>query len=133
MKVAAHHNARRARVEMIPLLDVVFLLIVFFIYAFLSMSVRQGLAVTLPEAASGVLDTRDYLAVTIDAEGRVFLNKKEVASPDLSAALDPWRGDKREVYVSADREARHGAVVAVLDALRREGFTDVAIETAPGP
>lgn len=131
MKVAVRTKARRARVEMIPLLDVVFLLIVFFIYAFLSMSVREGIVVALPEAATGEADRRDYLAVSVDAAGRVYLNKREVAAEGLAEALRGWKGKAREVYLGADRDARHGAVVGVLDALRREGFDDVAIETVP--
>lgn len=116
---------------MIPLLDVIFLLITFFIYVFVSMTMHRGLPVALPEASSAPLDPKDYLALTVDRQGAISLNKAPVPAGGLAAALAPWKAKGLEVYLAADRDARHRDVVGALDVLRAEGFTKVSIETAP--
>ncbi|MCA1809797.1 MAG: ExbD/TolR family protein, partial [Kiritimatiellia bacterium] len=64
MKLSTGYETRKARVEMLPLIDVVFLLLVFFIYAMLSMVLHRGIKVALPEVGQADVNRRDYLAVT---------------------------------------------------------------------
>ena len=63
-------GVKKARIEMLPLIDIVFLLLVFFIYAMLSMAVHRGLPVELPVSTTAEIDKKLVLSVTIDAQGK---------------------------------------------------------------
>ena len=71
-------NPKRARIEIIPMIDTIFFLLVFFMISTLSMSQYRGMPVNLPKAASGQQAPADSAAITIDKESRIFLNKEEV-------------------------------------------------------
>ena len=122
---------RRARIEMVPLIDTVFLLLVFFIYAMLSMTIHRGIPVVLPKTASAVLDKKDYLSVTVTRDSEIYFNKQPVTLDELISALraERRRSPQARVYINADRDAYHGAVVRVLDRVRRAGIANVFIET----
>ncbi len=114
---------------MLPLIDVVFLLLVFFIYAMLSMVLHRGLAIRLPEAAAAIADQRDFVAVTITKNNLLFVNR-EAASLDtvaaaVTAVLEVGGGDM-PVYIQGDRDASLGIAVSVLDRLRAAGITQVS-------
>ncbi len=120
---------RRARVEMIPLIDCMFILLVFFIYSMLNMTIQRGLAVNLP-AGEQVERLADQAAViTILHDGSIFLDREPVLLPALGERLAEKAGSDSSprIVVNADAAAAHGVVFSVLDALRRRGWTDVAI------
>lgn len=121
---------RKARIEMIPLIDTVFLLLVFFIYAAISMTVHRGIPVDLPVALSSIINKEDYLSISVTEEGEVFLNKSEVSFVELSALLsqEKERSPKIKVFINADKKAYHGLVIKVLDAVRISGIKKVSIE-----
>ena len=68
------HTKSKPRIEMLPLIDIVFLLLVFFIYAMLSMAVHRGLPVLLPASASAEIDKDLVLSVTIKKDGAVYID-----------------------------------------------------------
>ncbi|MFH1383854.1 MAG: biopolymer transporter ExbD [Candidatus Omnitrophota bacterium] len=122
---------RKARVEMIPLIDSVFLILVFFIYAFLSMTVHRGLTVELPRAAVSIIDKKEYCAITVTKDDELFFNKQPITLPLLRDALQErlLRDPEVRVYINGDKGARHGTVVSVLDAVKSAGIEKVSIET----
>lgn len=122
---------RRPRIDMIPLIDSVFLVLIVFIYAFLSMTVHRGFVVNLPQAAvSEKLEERDFVSVTVKKDGAIFFNKEEVTDEELaSRLLQRARSDaETKVYVNADEGVVHRRVIAVLEAAMRAGFKQVALE-----
>ncbi len=121
---------RPARIEMIPLIDTVFLLLVFFIYAAISMTVHRGIPVDLPAAPSSIVNKEDYLSISVTEEGKVFLNKIEVSLVELPDLLSQEKGRSPEikVFINADKKAYHGLVIKVLDAVRRSGIRKVSIQ-----
>lgn len=125
---------RKPRVEMLPLIDSVFLILVFFIYAFLSMTIHRGLPVTLPVASVADIDKNDYCTVTITAENALFVNKELVSADALQARLAAVLQDKPDVcvYINGDAQADHGVVVDVLNAVKVSGINKVSIETQKG-
>ena len=125
------HAIKRPRVEMIPLIDTVFLILVFFIYAFLSMTVHRGLPVTLPAATTAHIDKQDYCAITVTADDRIFVNKVSVTGDALASWLRGvvMKNKDIRVYINADKAAHHGAVVTALDAVRACGIEKGSIET----
>ena len=124
---------KRARIEMIPLIDMFFLLLVFFIFGVFSMSFQEGIVVDLPLAESGITSTEDAVTVSVDAEGRLFLDQAPIALESLTGALRAVARGRTEplVAIQADRRVPHGTVMAVLDAIRQAGLGRVAFQTAP--
>src|SRR3989338_4259775 len=99
-----------ARVEMIPLIDMFFLLLVFFIFGVFSMTVQQGLLVDLPNATTAVaMSTEDAITISLTDDGGVFLNREPVSLEGLPAAL-AQRQDRQAdsvVTINADRRVLH--------------------------
>src|SRR5262249_39068490 len=133
--ILRRREARRARIEIVPMIDVVFFLLVFFMMASLSMAVYGGLPVNLPQAATGQGAAARSRSVTIDREGRAFLNREPVAVAELEGRVRPMlQGNPTlAIVINADGDAAHHHVVAVLDALRLAGVSRMAIAVAPLP
>lgn len=127
MKLKSGFETKKARVEMLPLIDVVFLLLVFFIYAFLSMVLHRGLDVELPAANASVISQQDYVDITLTMDNELFVNKQPVtlesAPAAVHAALD---GRDLPVFINGDRRAELGLAVQLLDRLRLEGIKKVS-------
>jgi biopolymer transport protein ExbD len=125
---------RRGRVEIIPMIDTMFFLLVFFMMATLSMTLQRGLTVNLPRAATAREDPAQVSTVTLAQDGALYLDKERMTSPAevaLRLARDPAGNGARSVLVNADRSVEHGRVVEVLDVVRQAGITRVAIAAAP--
>lgn len=122
---------RRARIEMIPLIDCMFLLIVFFIYSMLSMTVHRGIQVNLPASETGQIDRRSYISISITRDERLFLNKQEISLSNLLGHLKKKNENHPDqpVFINADQEVRYQMIIDVLDKVRSAGFRRVSLET----
>ena len=116
---------------MIPLIDIVFLLLVFFIYAMLSMVVHRGFKVDLPQATTAEIDKEDYASITVDKENRILLNKGEVLIENLSEEIKTEIKEGVKIFINGDKEADLGVVINILDTLRRDNIKEVYFETEP--
>jgi biopolymer transport protein ExbD len=125
------HPTRRARIEMIPLIDVVFLLLIFFIYTMLSMTIHKEIPVLLPKANTGLMDKEEYLAVSITRDHKIFLNEEETPLGDLLRRLTELsKGNPNQrVFIRGDRRIPYEVVVRVLDTVRAAGLRKVSLET----
>ena len=125
---------RKARIEIIPMIDTMFFLLVFFMVATLSMTVQQGLSVNLPHAITARDEVRQIVTLTLTKEGKLYFNKEPVSSPEEAASrLASWKETSTEaaVVINADRSVEHGSVVTLMDAIRRTGVTRMAIAANP--
>ncbi len=122
-------NVRKPRIEMLPLIDIVFLLLVFFIYAMLSMAVHKALPVALPTSSTAKLDKQVVLSVTVRSDGTVFLNKTPILLEDLSRALakETEKGLFR-VLLFADRNLPYQELFRVLDQINTAGISNISLE-----
>ena len=122
---------KRGRIEMLPLIDIVFLLLVFFIYAMLSMVVHRGIPIDLPEATTSRVDQSDYLSLSIEEDGSIYLDKDRVALSTLPGALRHRRVEQPglKLFIGGDRAVRYESVIEVLDIVRQAGISRVAFET----
>jgi biopolymer transport protein ExbD len=134
MKLHSPIAARRTRLEIIPLIDVMFFLLASFMMVSLTMSKQQTVGVNLPVASSSTANFKpDMINLAVNAKGDLFLNKEAVSLPALEKelarrfALDA----QTPVYISGDRETRHGDMVLALDTVRRAGFSKVAFQVQP--
>jgi len=133
MKISNPIPPRKARIELIPLIDVMFFLLASFIFVSLSMVQQKGIKVDIPAAASGQANQSEYTSISITANGSLFLDKRPVTREQLSSELKRLAsgGNEPRLYIGADRETKHGDVVAVLDATRLAGLHKVSFETRP--
>jgi biopolymer transport protein ExbD len=127
-------KSRSPRIEMLPLIDVVFLLLVVFIYAMLSMAVHRGMPVALPTSTTAQPDTHAVVAVTVTADGDIFVDQKPVALEDLKMALERLAADDMGtgVLLFADRQLPYQALFRVLDQVRRAGLHRISLQAEPG-
>jgi biopolymer transport protein ExbD len=123
--------SRRPRIEMIPLIDVVFLLLVFFIYSMLSMTVHRGLPVNLPTASTSTVDRETFITVTLQRDGRLFMEDREVDTHTLPSLLieEKKKNAEVQVYLRADRDVSYQRAVEVMDLVRSAGIHKLALET----
>ncbi len=131
MKLKTGFEAKKARIEMLPLIDIVFLLLVFFIYAMLSMVVHRGFKVDLPQATTAEIDRKDYLSITVDKNNRILLDKAEILLENLSDEVTAKAVKGTKIFINGDKEADLGVVINVLDTLRRDEIKEVYFETEP--
>lgn len=128
--ITSGYENRKARVEMLPLIDVVFLLLIFFIYAMLSMVVHRGLRVDLPSASTAVVNRNEYVGITITKDNSIFVGKTRVELDGLVQTV-MVHADKKTglpVYINGDRRADIGIAIRVLDLLRSAGIKEVSFE-----
>lgn len=126
--------AKRARVEMIPLIDMFFLLLVFFIFGVFSMSMQQGIVVDLPSAQTATAQPQeDVTTISVTAAGEILVQRISVAREELPALLRQRQASHPQamVVINADRAAQHGVVLSVLDAVRQAGIQQVSFQTEP--
>ncbi|MBC8549200.1 MAG: biopolymer transporter ExbD [Candidatus Brocadiales bacterium] len=131
MKLKTGFEVKKARIEMLPLIDIVFLLLVFFIYAMLSMVVHRGFKVDLPQATTAEIDRKDYISITVDRDNRILLNKAEILLENLSDEVKVKAMKGTKIFINGDKKADLGVVINVLDALRRDEIKEVYFETEP--
>jgi len=136
MKIRSPLPVRRTRLEIIPLIDVMFFLLASFMMVSLTMTRQQTIGVNLPVATASQSDFKpDMINLAVNATGDVFFDKEPVTLPDLQKRL----GERHRlqastpVYISGDAEATHADMVRVLDEVRRAGFTKVAFNVRPTP
>lgn len=125
-----------ARIEIIPLIDIIFFLLATFIMVSMSMTKNQGVQVSLPVAASaGKLDEQQELekalTLSVNEKGEVFYNKEKVTLAQLPLRLQNFKTASKDpkVILNSDAAADFKHVVAVLDEVRKIGISKVGINT----
>lgn len=131
MKLKTGFESKKARIEMIPLIDIVFLLLAFFIYAMLSMTVQRGIKVDVPQAVTGSINHDDYISITINAENKLFINKEKVSISDLPHKVKEIKDNNtnHKIFINSDEKAQLGIAINVLDILREHGIKEVNFVT----
>jgi biopolymer transport protein ExbD len=121
---------RKARIEMLPLIDIVFLLLVFFIYAMLSMAVHHGLPVNLPMSSTAAIDKKLILSLTVKSDGAVFLDKEPVPLEMLSERIQEKTMGKKEpgVLLFADNHLSYQQLFDVLDCIKTAGIHRISLQ-----
>ena len=130
MRLETGYEERRARIELIPLMDVLFFLLVFLIYCMLSMTTHRGVRVDLPRAG-GSTEVGKRMIVTVLANDQLQLDGHAMVTDDLVVAVsERWRMAKTPVLISADRTAHIGTGIELLAKLKRAGVEAVAFQVA---
>ena len=136
MKLHSPLPEKKTRLEIIPLIDVMFFLLASFMMVSLTMTKQQTIKVDLPVASSAQSDLKpDMLNLAVDAKGDLYSNKTPVTLPQLENELAArYAKDKNTpVYISGDANTRFADLVWLLDTVKRAGFTKVAFNVKPMP
>ncbi len=136
MKIGSPLPEKKARIEIIPLIDIMFFLLAAFMMASLQMIKMQSIKMDLPTATMATRDFKpDIINISVDKAGEVFVEKTNLNLIALHSYLsNKFRENTNiPVYISGDKDATHGAVIRVLDAVRREGIQKVSFAISAQP
>jgi len=126
-------SIKKARIEIIPMIDTIFFLLVFFMISTLSMTQFKGMPVNLPKAASGQQAPAESAAITINKEHQIFFDKQPVEKTSLADRLGGLIAKNPEllVVINADDGVEHGHVVEVMNIARSANVAKMAIAVKP--
>ena len=134
MRMRSPIPKKHARIEIIPLIDIMFFLLASFMLASLSMMRLQSIKMDLPTATMAKRDFKpDIVNIAVDKIGDIYVEKKQMNVVELHNYLsNRFRINTNiPVYISGDKDATHGAVIRVLDLVRREGIQKVSFAISP--
>ena len=134
MRVASPIPKKRARIEIIPLIDIMFFLLASFMLVSLTMINMKAIDVALPTATSAQPNTKpDFIIVSIDALMDIYFEKEKVPREEVLAKFQDLYGKNHDVriYLRADKGANYDTVMFVLDSLRTAGIQKVGLEVKP--
>ena len=127
-------DSAEARIEIIPLIDIMFFLLAAFMLVSLSMVSLKSVKVNLPTATSATNENRhDFVDISVTESGGIYLDQKPIGDNELinSLAAAQKANPNLRVFISGDDNSRHGRMVRVLDLVRAAGIDKVAFEVRP--
>ncbi len=124
---------KKPRIEIIPMIDTMFFLLVFFMIATLSMTIQQGMPVSLPTAESSTDTETENVSLTLTQNGALYYNKEVITLQELEQRLANLRQTSTDpsLLINADKQVPHGRVIKVMDLIRLSGITSMGIATEP--
>jgi biopolymer transport protein ExbD len=126
MTVTSPIPKHKARIEIIPLIDIMFFLLASFMMVSLSQVSMKGWKVNLPEGKSGeVQNKKDYISLSVDKEGTYYFDKEVIALEAIHGKLVQLyrQNPEAKIFIRGDLEAVHGNVTRMLDQIRASGFS----------
>ena len=133
MIIPSPRASRRARIEIIALIDIIFFLLATFVMVSLSMIRNKGVPVALPRTPAAVAqELKDFSTITLRKDGSVFLDKELVPAEGLSVrltALTKEKGGDARVLIAGDEESSLGNALRLMDACRMAGISKVTFQT----
>lgn len=133
MKVKLDMPSEEVQIQIIPLIDVIFCILTFFILAALQLTRQQGIDIDLPQASTGTPQMREMLVVTISSTGQTFVDKQLADRSQLYQLLQDYhtKNPNGLLVLNASKTAFYNDVVQVLDLMRSVGGDRVALATLP--
>ena len=134
MKINPGNINEEPRIELVPLIDVIFCILTFFLLAGLQVARQQAINVDIPKATSGAPAARELLMVSLNDAGQLFLEQQPMLVPgQLIEAVKQYRQARpnSSIVLYASKQVSYNKVVEVLDALRGVAGDRVALATLP--
>lgn len=115
-------------VDITPMLDVVFIMLIFFIVTATFVK-ESGIEVNKPEAATAVVEEKANILITIDGKDKIWIDRRQVDIRSVRSIIERLHAENPEgsVVIQADTESRNDTLVQVMDASRRAGVYDIAL------
>jgi len=128
---------KKARIEIIPLIDVIFFLLATFVLFTLSLNAIKSLPVDLPVATPTTKppDKDDSVTIQVSGEGAIFWNKELIDMGEVPSRIAYYKTQTEDprILIAGDEKARFGTTVAVLDEVRKAGILKFSVETRTRP
>mgnify|MGYP000420076231 FL=1 len=123
-------EAEEGEIDITPMLDVVFIMLIFFIVT-ASFVKESGIEINRPDAATSVAKPKAGILIAINENGEIWINKRMVEVGQVRANIERLHAENPQgtVVVQADEEAKTKSLVAVMDAARQAGIYDISLAT----
>ena len=134
MKLSRSGNKKRARLEIIPLIDIMFFLVATFMMVSLSMIKNEGIEVNLPlSSSSHTIERAESLTISLNNANEVYVNKNLATLDELRLQIAEFRKNnpKGPILMNCDVESNMGKYLEVIDTLRLMGIPNVSLQTKP--
>ena len=134
MRLRSKRGSIRSNVDMTPMIDIVFQLILFFLVS-TTFAILPGIKLKLPTSHTSEGTSYQGITITADADGLLFFNEKEVAIDELGHELVMFdtgdvKKDEFPVSLEADSEVTNGTIVKLFDVIRESGYAVINLRTA---
>jgi len=133
MKLNKKRFQQPARFELLPLLDVIFLLLIFFVFVMLKMTMQSSINIELPQLVDSRQQTEELLIISINSKNQIFINEKITTEEQMVAQIISLQTEQKEqklpILIRGDRQSDLGIALSILDKLRLSGFQQVAFAT----
>lgn len=130
MNIRSNRVARPPRLMIIPMIDIIFFLMVFFLFSTLQMVYQKSMPVNLPVASSSHQEAPKPVAITLMKDGTISIGDTVVSIEEIKPRVEQL-ADKADtpVILRADENVEHGKVIKVMDAIKSAGVTKLSIAT----
>ena len=130
MKIRSNRVARPPRLMIIPMIDIIFFLMVFFLFSTLQMVYQKSMPVNLPVASSSHQEAPKPVAITLMKDGTISIGDTVVSIEEIKPRVEPLAAKKdTAVILRADENVEHGKVIKVMDEIKSAGVTKLSIAT----
>ena len=131
MRIRSLQTDEKPLLMIIPMIDIIFFLLVFFMMSMLTMVTQKTIALNLPKTTVAKVDTTKTVPVSVTKDGQIYLEQELVTAESLGARLAALKAseDKLTVVLRGDTEANYGVVVSVMDVIRLSGIERVSMAT----
>lgn len=131
MRLRSLHIEEKPSIMIVPMIDIIFFLLVFFMLSMLTMVSQKTIALQLPAATVAKVDTTKTLPVSVDKNGAIYFEREKISLPDLQSRLisAKEKSEKITVVLRGDVDSSYGDVVTVMDAIRHAGIDCISIAT----
>ena len=133
MKINTKNTSTEPRIELIPLIDVIFCILTFFMLAGLQAGTQQAINVDIPSATTGAPPPRELLMVSVNETGQIFIEQQPILAEQLIGSIDLYRQTRpnSSIVLYASKQVSYNKVVEILDTLRTIAGDRVALATLP--
>ena len=131
MRLRSLRTTSKPKLMIIPMIDVIFFLLVFFMMSMLTMVVQKSVPIQLPQGVTSKVDLQRKIPITVTNNGQIYVEAQPVTLDQMIRYLqaEQAKGDDMVVILRGDAKAEYGVFVTVLDTLKQMGIVKVSIAT----
>lgn len=131
MKLESLSVEKKPKIMIIPMIDIIFFLLVFFMMSMLSMVVQKSINLNLPQTTSARLNMDKTVPIAVTADGKIFVEQEQIPKEALRKRIEieKARNPDLSIILRADAKSEHGTFVFVLDQLKATGVSKIGIAT----
>ena len=131
MQLRSLRTTNKPKLMIIPMIDIIFFLLVFFMMSMLSMVVQKSVPINLPSSQTAKVDIQKKVPITVTVDGSIYVEQTKTTIDGMIKYLqiEQGKGTEMTVVLRGDKAAQYGTFVQVLDTLKQMKITKIAIAT----